>query len=46
MPTDTQLVVLKSVFCCKVKVVGVEGQTTATALVPVLMMRSSGAPGV
>ena len=48
-PTENQLVVFRSVCCCKTKLVGVEGQTTATALVPVLMIGKSGvlrpAPG-
>ena len=43
-PTETQLVVFRSVFCCKSKVVGIEGQIMATALVPVLMIGKSGEP--
>jgi len=46
VPTDTQLVVFRSALSWRLNNVWVVGQTMATALVPVLMVWSSGAPGV
>src|SRR5216684_1623790 len=42
----TQLVVLKSVFCCRLKPVEGAGQETTAVLVEVRKIFSSGAPGV